>query len=89
MILKTYKDYGPIKENTGADSYILKNEDRSHRWVNIKIDPFKNEIKTGNVKTEENIKTKQDINREEDIQNTIKRVSFVEQENKVKQDRHE
>ena len=78
-----------MKENTKIDTYILQYEDDSNNWAHVKIDPFKNEVNTKNVKTEENAKTKQYYGVEEDVQKTIKRVSFERQENQVKQDHHE
>ena len=79
---KTYGEYIPRKENTKADYYILKNEDRSYKLTHVKMDPFKNEKNTENVKTEENIKTEQDYNKEE----TYKILSrdFILQNNEIK-----
>ena len=32
---KTYREYVSRKENTKADSYILKDEDESYNWAHI------------------------------------------------------
>ena len=51
--------------------------------------PVKNEVKTGNIKSEENVNTNQDSRSDEDAQKTIKSISFTKQKNQVKQDHHE
>ena len=64
---KTYGEYVSRRENTNSNTYILQYEYKSYNWDHVKIDSFKTEVKTENVKTEENIKTKKDSRMEEDV----------------------
>ena len=43
---KSYREYVSMKENTKAETYIPKYEDRSYNWAHVKMDPVKAEVKT-------------------------------------------
>ena len=85
---KTYGDY-LLKKTTKATSYILQDKYEYDKQYHVKIDHFKTEVNTEDVKYQHNINTEQYPRGEEDVHNNIKAVSCAEQENKVKQDHHE
>ena len=51
---KTYREYVSRKENTKADSYILKYVDDSYNWAHVKNYPVNNEV--NNEKEKKRIK---------------------------------
>ena len=60
MAKNIYGEYVSRKENTKADTYILQDEYVPYNCSHVKIDPFKNEVKTENAETEENVNIKHD-----------------------------
>ena len=55
MAKKAYEEYVSRKENTKSETYILQDEDEYYNWANIKIDSFKNEVKSKHLKTKKTL----------------------------------